>query len=531
KPSINIAGVYFFDKKKSQSSIMNYSNGQPRYLFDSENWEEAWTEKRNKNTLLGIILTDTTKAVNDEFANALNEYVDYKLKNGIEYVILDLKSQCVCSVESGSCEDLVDLLNTIYEVEIPDYLLIVGDDTVIPKMKWKNQSADDDLDVPSDLPYITLDTASPWSGVEYDFSNLTVVGRIPAIPENGFIHAINYFNNAKKFAGYNNATAFAYSAMEWYKTSQAEFSPIRPLLITSPDYTCNADRAKRNGLKLLGKLDCKYNLLCFNLHGTDSDHKWYGQLKDSYPDAFSQELLPKSDSGYVLMTEACYGARPLINKNGGQSIVVHALSNNCMGFVGSTRIAYGQANGHISCADVIANVFTESVAKGETCGQAFLLALDKLYKDKMNEAEIKTLAEFALYGDPSIVLVKSSSAKKVGNLALSKPKANSSLSISLYSCNSAASTYERKRGRFTLYTYSPERQEEYKTMAFSIERTSKTFMAKTYSKLSNEEPRVYKVVGREGYRAVYSKESGGVKDTVILHLDDSGKIKNIYTSK
>lgn len=531
KPSGATNGIYFFSNSKSNSSMGKFSFNQANSIFDQDDWENEWTEKRDECSSLGIILTDTSKAPDDNFLSSLAGYIDFKEEHGVNYVLLDLKSQCVRAVDASDVEDLVDLLLEIYQVAIPDYLLIVGDDTVIPKIKWQNQSSDDDLDVPSDLPYLTLDTASPWSGVEYDFSDLTSVGRIPAIPENGFIQAIEYFNNAKSYTAHDKATAFAYSAMEWQKTSQVEFSPIRPLLITSPDYTCSAERAKRNNLKLLGKLDAKYNLLCFNLHGTDSDHTWYGQREDSYPDAFYQELLPSVDNGYVLLTEACYGARPLVKKSGEQSIVVRALSNKCMGFVGSTRIAYGQANGHMSCADVIANVFTESVAKGATCGQAFLNALEELFYDDMNEAEIKTLAEFALYGDPSVVLIKNNQKKKPNKPVLSKPKSNSSLAISLYSCNSAAATYERKRGKFTLYTCSPEKQSEYQNMSFAIERAGKAFMASTYSAMANEEPRVYKVIGREGYRAVYSKERGGIKDTVILHLDDNGKIKKIYTSK
>ena len=50
-----------------------------------------------------------------------------------------------------------------------------------------------------------------------------------------------------------------------------------------------------------------------------------------------------------------------------------ALKNNCVAFVGSSKIAYGYADGSLCCADVIAKNFTAGIAKGETAALSSML--------------------------------------------------------------------------------------------------------------------------------------------------------------
>ena len=501
-------------------------------IFCDDDWAEKLEDISDDSNEFGLILTDTSKLKDKTaFYDALSSYIESRrVDDEVEYVLLDIATQNISKCNTKDVESVLQLLYEVYECVVPNYLMIVGDSTVIPSMEWANESRDDDKTVVSDLPYMTFDIDSPWSGKEFNFNDVTQVGRIPAIPENGFKEAIAYFNCVKNRKSYDNATAWAYSAYEWVHTSKTEFTPVSATLLTSPNYTTDSRLTSTKGIVMLDKINPKFNLLCFNLHGTDSNHKWYGQYEDFYPEAFNAKFLPTSSS-YFLCCEACYGAKPNVSKSGEQSIVVTALSNNCLAFVGSSRIAYGMGDGTLACADVVVGTFAEQVSKGDTCGLAFTKGLAKQCKGRMRESEIKTIAEFALYGDPSVKLIGSSTKKRSNKPSINKPRQNNSFAFSLFACNSEASAFESRQGRLTLYSCSAQDMQKYKTMSLSINKMGNAFMAKNFSATSNGEPRIYKLAGKSGYRAVYSSNKGEINKTVILHLDDNGKIENVYVSK
>ena len=436
----------------------------------------------------------------------------------------------VCPVYNKmSLDSMVQLLDTIYNVAVPEYLMIVGDSTVIPRANWINRSGDDDETVPSDLPYITLDTQSPWDGVRYDLNGVTQVGRIPTRANNNFAEAISYFDNTRQFRGYSYARPFAYSAEEWELTSRLVYSHLNFEPFFSPQYTSNQRLAHSGGMRMLNKLSGEFNLLCFNLHGSDGTHDWYGQRGDFYPEAFNQSLLP-SNEGYVLMTEACYGARPL----SAGSIVLSAISNRCIAYVGSTMIAYGAVSGGMSCADIVANSFSSGIIRGLTAGKAFLNGLCELEnKTYLNEAEIKTVAEFALYGDPSVVLISgmsNESAKRPSSSKRSAANRDRSLAVTLIPCNGIARKKSRG-GDVALQNFSPEIQTQLLETANRMSKVTNEIVMEKFSSMSNTEPCVYKVAGRNEYRAVYSKEIAGFKSIINMHLDEDGNVKTVYGSK
>lgn len=487
-------------------------------IFASADWQSAWAAKRANAARLGIVLTNTSGLTSSAaFTQAFHGYIEHKAAQGIAYYLLDMKDQQVSYVPSLTVESVVALLRTVYGVAVPDYLMIVGDASVIPNADWDNVCDDGDPTVPSDLAYIALDAGSPWDGAVYDFENITQVGRIPARANDDFATAVSYFNNTRAFDGYSAAKAFAYSALVWEKTSRAEFAHLSPYLVTSPKYTTNN----------LGRIGSEYNLACFNLHGSDEDHAWYGQEGWSYPEAFKKELLP-INKGYALLTEACYGARPLYS----DSIVVNAIKNNCIAFVGSSKIAYGYADGSLCCADIIAKNFTAGMAKGETAGKSFLDALSALSHGYMCEEDIKTLAEFALYGDPSVTLI-GGAAKKAARHAATKCSSvtkDSSRGITLLSCD-AEHGAKGAKGGLTLYSFSAEEQAHIKQMVSQVSQKSNEYVLKKCSAMESVEPKVYKVAGKEEYRAVYTKTEGKIKSVVNMHLDAKGNVTKVYHSK
>ena len=283
-------------------------------VFADANWESIWYDRNMKQKKTGIILTDTRELTErGRFNESLKNYIQKKNADGIDYCLLDLATQKVMPIARPTCENIVELLDKLYIVGVADYLMIVGDYSVIPCAEWDNECGDSDETVLSDLAYIALDTDSPFEGGIYYFDNITQVGRVPTCAKSNFAEAIAYFDNTAKFKPYKSTTAFAYSALVWEKTSQVEFDPVSPTLITSPQYTSDPMCAIGMGYKLIKGISEKFNLLCFNLHGSDATHVWYGQQDKDYPEAVRKSILPTNTNGYVICTEACYGARPTVN--------------------------------------------------------------------------------------------------------------------------------------------------------------------------------------------------------------------------
>ena len=506
------------------------NSGYAFNLFASQNWKNEW---RKEDIRKGIILTDTTKLSEPKFfLDYLARYIDFKKRSGIYYYLLDLKDEVVLNTHSNNLENNIKLLRTIYDICVPEFLMIVGDHSVIPPAIWENEAGDDDEVVPSDFAYISLSCDSPWNGKEYDLDSVTRVGRIPASFMTNFNEAIKYFNNVMNFKTVSHLNGFAYSAYQWLETSKIVFGELAGTLHLSPQYLCRPRPDYPDGL-ILPRLD-GYNLLGINLHGSDRSHYWYGQYDDFYPEAFMASLLPDEKcGGYVVCVEACYGARPKVDEKNADSIVVNALQHNCMAFVGSTMIAYGQVNGGMSCADIIAYTFLYAIKEGFDSGTAFIASLVNLLENGDDETTIKTLAEFGLYGDPSVVFY-SDSIKKVAFNRVKVKSANinnTGVVTKLIPFNEKVGYYGKKGQSYVTVSFDEKSNHEIKQVAYMVNKSSNDYVTVNYTKFKDTEPVMYKVFGTDEYRSVYTKDIDGVKEIVKLHLDKDGNVTKTYISK
>jgi hypothetical protein len=497
------------------------------WLFRSSDYLTRW-ERFAADGNVGIILTNTSGLEDaTPLMEALRQYCEAR-KSQVRYTVLDYQT-CPGKLSEANCESIVRLLNEIYSVAVPDYLMIVGDGNTVPFIKWENECCDDDSVVPSDLAYITLNVKSPWSGQEYCFDGATKVGRVPASAVNGYENAIRYLRFTATYRPQKTVKPFAYTASTWIPTSKNVFADLDCPLVSSPDYTSNRALLRTHGLQMVPDVS-EYNLLGFNLHGSDGTHDWYGQIGRFYPEAFDPTCLPRADAGYTICVEACYGARPTVQNKPQQSIVVSALSDKCVSFVGSTRIAYGATDGGMCCADIIAYSFMRSVMDGKTAGEAFLDALTDVYQSGADEECIKTLAEFALYGDPSLTPFATAKVKAFAS-AKSKPKrvitgGNESRAIKLIPCDG-------ETAKFSNYAYSNYAQEskQAKKVVKIVHEMSDGYVAKNYSAFASVRPMIYKVAGEDAYRTVYKMMDGDMKTIVKLHVDGEGNVQKTYVSK
>jgi len=489
---------------RAVAPIMPTGPGNP-YIFSDRSWSIQWRRASEKAGALGIILTDTRNCVGvSAFKQSLDAYIRFKASRGVHYYVLDLADQQVAyRTEGTEPENVISVLKSIYSVIRPEYLMIVGDHNAIGTVKWKNRAHDSDSFVESDLPYISLDMQSPWEGQEYDFKNCVRVGRIPAQARTGFAEAGTYFANAMKSLPARRQTihGFSLAAMEWDAVSRRIHKKGLPrgVYFTSPpsnknDFAGRLPRAEGE----------KPNLLYFNLHGSAHTELWYGQDGSSYPEAFSAPCLNDLSAGYMLGTEACYGAKPVFGKN--PTMVLHAMQNGCLAFLGSTQVAYGSVSMIKLCADVLVGEYIHQLSQGSTAGDAFLAGLEKLHRSPANtDSEIKTLAEFALYGDPSTALLrggvgaKSAPAVRTGGYHVPMPDVRKAVELKLASVSGEIS------GKLNAY------------------------VKQNHGAFSHITPKYYEVSGYGGYQAMYSSDQ---RESILkVYFDRNGNVDKVCVSR
>ena len=310
-------------------------------------------------------------------------------------------------------------------------LLIVGGPDILPYHHLPNPTLDNDLDVPSDNPYMTIDEnyfIPQWpagrlpgeSGsdaglllhqirqITYHYEQRTKKGLPHKIEITQLLNRIiQFFTQITR--PFDQKGHLGYSAEIWKAASSRVFRTIgkeKDLNLSPP---IDAD-------SLTFYNDNQHKLGYFNLHGVKDGPHWYGQ-KDflngstgpDYPIAVSPELFSEDNpSPNLILSEACYGANVIQKKH------VNALSLKCLvsgteTFVGSTCIAYGSLMPPLVAADFLADKFWQNVLTGQAAGYALMQAKLSLAEEMvrtqgfLDGEDQKTILSFVLFGDPLAV--------------------------------------------------------------------------------------------------------------------------------
>ena len=310
-------------------------------------------------------------------------------------------------------------------------LLIVGGPEIVPFHHLPNPTYDDDLDVPSDNPYGSID--------ENYFIPQWPVGRLPGESGNdaGLLlqqiremiyqykkrskHAksivvnvaaminwiLKFFSNLRN--DLNHKEDLGYSAEIWQRTSAEVYKVVgnvRDLQLSPPIYANNL------AFNSQPRLQVGY----FNLHGVKDGPYWYGQKDFSsesnepdYPIALSPDMFNESHpSPKLVLTEACYGAH-IAEKRNDDALSLKCLDNGTESFIGSTCIAYGSITPPLTAADFLAETFWRKSLEGLPAGYALMQAklslAEEMTKNQgfLDGEDQKTLLSFVLYGDPLAV--------------------------------------------------------------------------------------------------------------------------------
>lgn len=335
---------------------------------------------------------------------------DKKLKIDTMLVYIDDTASCkkagikaIKTVTAKSCKESIDQL---YSKLVPAYIVILGAQDIIPFVEIKNPADDEDATVPSDLPYACH---KPYSTNIRDFTGPgRVVGRLPDIAgDNDPQYLITLIDNiirakpvdAKKYSNY-----FAVTCDSWKESTKQTIENIfgnnHKLLISPP-----AGKSYKSAqLKTMTHF--------YNCHGASNDFSFYGQKGNSYPQALhTNQLRGKISFGAIVAAECCYGAELVNNLWLGATdqiaIANQYLLQGALAFMGSSTIAYGPVDSQ-GLADLITQYFVKEVLNGASTGRAMLQARQQFLSQSgpsLDPYELKTLAQFNLIGDPSVLPV------------------------------------------------------------------------------------------------------------------------------
>ena len=506
-------------------------------VFSSSDWRERWRSvaRDRGHARHGVILINTSgvlKEALDDFYAALARYMAFSGARGNAYCVLDLANQAVGRPSFGEklcdVEFVVRILKDICAVASVEYLLILGDRDAIKSIKWKNPLhdpaapySDSDAYVDSDLPYLTLETVSPFENI--DQSIRICVGRVPTTAASAFSEACVYLENVMRYGSWGSCDPFVLSAEEWENVSRLIFEPIKAPVAACPPNTF-VEELNQPRLRHLSR-GHSHQLLCFNLHGMSKQNYW---LSGDGSVGYSPLSLPANPNlGYVICTQACYGAKPFFTNGNVQSILITALANRCLGFLGSSQIAYGITDRGLSggaklfCSDVVARDFSSGVVRGRTLGQSHARAIGALLEGgKAPRGEsIKTLTTFALYGDPAF-----SAFHRENERAGAK---------GVDECLGEETRAERGGIHIRMPDVRAAVQMQLTRVSERIAKVMDDYVASVHSRFVGSDARYYKLGTGDTYRAVYARDGGEKEFSEILsiYFDKDGQIECEFISK
>jgi hypothetical protein len=354
---------------------------------------------------------------------AIHRLVEADSKRGLRTVLIDVSSTSqmrsvsgIAVVDPKQCDENKKAIDAIYRAHTPDYILILGSRDVIPHQDIKNplftnaDGEDPDKFAYGDLPYAC---EAPYSRSVNDFLGPTrVVARLPDVTRAATAtsqldprYLVGVLRTATKYKPVGHDVLcryFAVTAQVWEHSTQRSllqlFNDDQDLQYVPPSSYKWSKNLIRNRVHF------------FNCHGASGSSRFYGQpvknRKPAYPYAVDASYMDgKLLEGTIAAAECCYGGQlyPLSENQAHLGVCNVYLKNKCYGFFASTTIAYGPAIGNKQ-ADLICRYFIESILDGASIGRAALEARQTFVRTggALTPADLKTIAQFNLYGDPSL---------------------------------------------------------------------------------------------------------------------------------
>jgi len=296
-------------------------------------------------------------------------------------------------------------IDTVFRATQPAYLMILGAPDVVPHQDLANPMhappADPDVLAWSDLPYAC---EAGYSRNASDFKGPTrVVGRLPDLngarePDHliGLIdsaagHVVRDVAEFGDYFGLSTATWRESTALSLFNV----FGQSKAMSVSPPA------RDAHPPVRLAPLMHF------INCHGGLADPRFYGEnAQGEQPVSLSSDgIADRIRPGTVVAAECCYGAELYDSVTLGLSVPIcqQYLAHGACGFLGSSTIAYGPAEGN-GAADLLTQYFLLAVLEGASIGRATLMARQRFVQQtrELDPTDLKTLAQFGLLGDPSL---------------------------------------------------------------------------------------------------------------------------------
>jgi hypothetical protein len=306
-------------------------------------------------------------------------------------------------------------IDAIFRKANPEYLLIIGAPDVVPHQDMESPAydppADADRHAYGDLPYAC---DAPYSRDIARFKGPTrVVGRLPDLT--GAKEPSHLISLLKRAETHQPRDATEYAAYFGLSTDSWQESTKESLFNIFGDSSALAigpPKGPKHPSKDLGKL-----AHFINCHGGSADPQFYGEKGTEMPTSLTSGTINKKiKEGTVAAVECCYGGELYDSVTLGLPLPIcqQYLAHGAYGYFGSSTIAYGPAVGN-GAADLITQYFLLAVIGGASLGRAALLARQQYVEQvgELDPIDLKTLAQFNLFGDPSVHPVKSASPTAV----------------------------------------------------------------------------------------------------------------------
>jgi hypothetical protein len=305
-------------------------------------------------------------------------------------------------------------IDGVYKALVPDYLMILGAIDVIPHQDLKNPLFSDDPEgdneefADGDLPYAC---DAPYSHDIQDFTGPTrVVGRLPDLTgaegsPKYLIGLLKTATNWKSSPRSEYQECLGISTETWRESTSESLTKI---FGTDKDLQTSPKKGFKWKPNFINR-----RVHFINCHGNDALSEFFGESStdgEDMPVSHQAAFIAQKGNvveGTVVAAECCFGGQlydPTAADEGQMGICNTYLDKKAYGFLGSTTTAYGPASGN-DMADLICQYFIQRVLAGASQGRAALEARQRFIEKSspLSPMNQKTLAQFNLYGDPSIV--------------------------------------------------------------------------------------------------------------------------------
>src|ERR1700752_44401 len=322
-------------------------------------------------------------------------------------------------------------IDAVYKALVPDYLMILGAIDVIPHQDLNNPlfspdpEGDNEETAWGDLPYAC---DAPYSKDINDFTGPTrVVGRLPDLTgQTDPKYLIGLLKTASSWKGRPRSDYENYLGISAEKWSESTEESLTNIFGSDKDIQLSPTKGFKWSKNLINR-----RIHFVNCHGGDLYPFFLGQSStddDDMPVSHSAAFVASKGNileGTLVSAECCFGGQ-LYDRSAEQKKQMGMcnayLDKKAYGFFGSTNTAYGPFSGNDQ-ADLICQFFLQRVLAGASLGRAALEARQRFIErsSPLSPMNQKTLAQFNLYGDPSITPVEAKkSATVMKSLAAKK---------------------------------------------------------------------------------------------------------------